>query len=175
MRTSLKYIQVDRNIAGRYYQERAIKAVCLSLIHIFSNKCSPIERISIQSGGDALNNAVDLAKLGNQVCYMGRIGTDVGGEFVLQELKNAGVNVSHVVRSKCPHTKVNVLIKQEGERAFFYYGGTSLEFSASDVDRSLLPLCRILQVGGTFHLPAFDGQGAAELFQACLLYTSRCV
>ena len=28
MRTSLKYIQVDRNIAGRYYQERAIKAVC---------------------------------------------------------------------------------------------------------------------------------------------------
>ena len=77
----------------------------------FSNKCSPIERISIQSGGDALNNAVDLAKLGNQVCYMGRIGTDVGGEFVLQELKNAGVNVSHVVRSKCPHTKVNVLIK----------------------------------------------------------------
>ena len=132
----------------------------------FSNKCSPIERISIQSGGDALNNAVDLAKLGNQVCYMGRIGTDVGGEFVLQELKNAGVNVSHVVRSKCPHTKVNVLIKQEGERAFFYYGGTSLEFSASAVDRSLLPLCRILQVGGTFHLPAFDGQGAAELFQA---------
>ena len=53
----------------------------------FSNKCSPIERISIQSGGDALNNAVDLAKLGNQVCYMGRIGTDVGGEFVLQELR----------------------------------------------------------------------------------------
>ena len=29
----------------------------------FSNKCSPIERISIQSGGDALNNAVDLFKL----------------------------------------------------------------------------------------------------------------
>ena len=66
----------------------------------FSNKCSPIERISIQSGGDALNNAVDLAKLGNQVCYMGRIGTDVGGEFVLQELKNAGVP-SH--EGKCSH------------------------------------------------------------------------
>ena len=28
MRTSLKYIQVDKQIAGRYYQEGAIKAVC---------------------------------------------------------------------------------------------------------------------------------------------------
>ena len=28
MRTSLKYIRVDKNIAGRYYQEGAIKAVC---------------------------------------------------------------------------------------------------------------------------------------------------
>ena len=31
MRTSLKYIQVDRNIAGRYYQEGAIKATCQAL------------------------------------------------------------------------------------------------------------------------------------------------
>lgn len=28
MRTSLKYVQVDKEIAGRYYQEGAIKAVC---------------------------------------------------------------------------------------------------------------------------------------------------
>ena len=28
MRTSLKYISVDKNIAGRYYQESAIRAVC---------------------------------------------------------------------------------------------------------------------------------------------------
>ena len=30
MRTSLKYVQVDKDIAGRYYQEGAIKAVCQS-------------------------------------------------------------------------------------------------------------------------------------------------
>jgi len=30
MRTSLKHISVDKNIAGRYYQESAIKAVCQS-------------------------------------------------------------------------------------------------------------------------------------------------
>ena len=30
MRTSLKHVVVDKNIAGRYYQEAAIKAVCNS-------------------------------------------------------------------------------------------------------------------------------------------------
>ena len=30
MRTSLKYVNVDKNIAGRYYQEAAVKAVCES-------------------------------------------------------------------------------------------------------------------------------------------------
>ena len=30
MRTSLKYVTVDKNIAGRYYQEAAVKAVCSS-------------------------------------------------------------------------------------------------------------------------------------------------
>ena len=30
MRTSLKHITVDKNIAGRYYQEAAVKAVCNS-------------------------------------------------------------------------------------------------------------------------------------------------
>lgn len=30
MRTSLKHVVVDKNIAGRYYQESAIKAVCNS-------------------------------------------------------------------------------------------------------------------------------------------------
>lgn len=28
MRTSLKHITVDKKIAGRYYQEAAVKAVC---------------------------------------------------------------------------------------------------------------------------------------------------
>ena len=32
MKTSLKHVDVDKDIAGRYYQEAAIKAVCDALI-----------------------------------------------------------------------------------------------------------------------------------------------
>lgn len=132
----------------------------------FSNECKPVEHISIKSGGDALNNAVDLAKLGNRVSYVGRIGADIGGTFILNELQRAGVDTSHVVSSENPHTKVNLLIDQNGDRSFFYDGATSREFTAADVNADLLRMCRVLQVGGAFHLPAFDGEGAAMLFQA---------
>lgn len=130
----------------------------------FSNVCTPVDDILIQTGGDAMNNAVDLARLGNRVCYAGRIGADAGGQFVLDTLKSAGVDTSHVVRSSLPHTKVNLLIDAHGDRAFFYSGTTSREFTAGDVDPSLLRSCRIVQVGGAFHLPGFDGEGTAALF-----------
>lgn len=131
----------------------------------FSNACRPVEDIQIQPGGDAMNNAVDLARLGNRVCYVGRIGADIGGQFILDALRNAGVDTSHTIRSSFPHTKVNLLVNAAGDRAFFYSGHTSGEFTAADVEPSLLNSCKILQVGGTFHLPAFDGEGAAELFR----------
>lgn len=131
----------------------------------FSNVCQTVEDILIQPGGDAMNNAVDLARLGNRVCYAGRIGADAGGQFILDSLKAAGVDVSHIVRSSLPHTKVNLLVNARGDRAFFYSGYTSREFTAADVERSLLSSCKIIQVGGTFHLPLFDGEGAAKLFR----------
>lgn len=45
------------------------------------------------------------------------------------------------------------------------YPGTSAEFSLDDVDLSLLDHVDLLQIGGTFHLPRFDGDGAAELLR----------
>ena len=39
----------------------------------FDNDASQVEEIAIRSGGDANNNAIDLAKLGNEVYYVGRV------------------------------------------------------------------------------------------------------
>lgn len=130
------------------------------------NDCTTVQEILFKTGGDALNNAVDLAIIGNSVTYVGRVGSDLGGEFVLQTCREAGVDVSHVVRSPSPHGKMNILIDPSGNRAFFYYPGASAEFTLADVDLSLLRQCRILQLGSSFHLPRFDGaQGAAVLLK----------
>lgn len=130
------------------------------------NDCTNVEQILFKTGGDALNNSIDLAVIGNSVAYVGRIGSDFSGDFIIDSCRQAGVNMDYVVRSASPHTKMNILINANGDRAFFYYPGASAEFSLEDVDLSLLKQCRILQLGSTFHLPRFDGAlGALSLLK----------
>lgn len=131
-----------------------------------NNDSTSVQEILFRTGGDALNNAVDLSVIGNSVAYAGRIGSDMCGDYILDTCKKAGVDMSHVVRSDTPHGKMNILIDQQGNRAFFYYPGVSAEFTIADVDSSLLRQCRVLQLGSTFHLPNFDGaNGAASLLK----------
>jgi len=124
-----------------------------------------VEEIIFKTGGDALNNAIDLSVIGNSVTYVGRVGSDYSGDFIISTCRAAGVDMAHIVRSDAPHTKMNILIDGKGNRAFFYYPGASAEFCLEDIDLSLLNSCRILQIGSTFHLPRFDGIGAAALLR----------
>ena len=133
----------------------------------FDNDASQVEEIAIKSGGDANNNAIDLAKLGNEVYYVGRAGCDVLADYVLDIARKAGVCVDYVKRSAATEqTKSLILIDPAGNRKFLQYPGTSAEFCLEDVDLSLLDRVDMLQIGGTFHLPQFDGAGAAALLRA---------
>lgn len=131
----------------------------------FDNDCTPVEQIIIKPGGDAFNNSIDLAKLGHDVIYVGRIGNDAIGDYLLKAGIQAGVCMDYIVPSPNPHAKMNILIDKHGDRSFFYFPGTSAEFCFEDINLTLLNHCKIIEVGGTFHLPRFDGPGTARLFK----------
>ena len=122
--------------------------------------------IRIRPGGDAFNNAIDLARLGNRVCYAGRVSTDVIGEHLLKLGSDAGIDMSHAARTDTPQAKMTILITQNDRRAFFYYPGTSTELCKEDIDPEVLGSCRLVQIGSTFHLTGFDGSGACQILQA---------
>lgn len=132
----------------------------------FSNTAVQVGHFDIKSGGDANNNAIDLARLGNEVYYAGLTGNDQMGEYVRNVAGNSGVNMDFVRRSE--HTgqaKSLILINEQGDRSFVQYSGTSGEFSLGDIDLSLLDRVDFLQISGTFHLPHFDGGGAEKLLK----------
>lgn len=132
----------------------------------FDNDASQVDQITMKSGGDANNNAIDFAKLGNEVYYVGRAGCDPLADYVLNIARQEGVNVDYVCRSKSvEQTKSLILVNPDGNRAFIQYPGTSAEFCFEDIDLSLLDRVDLLQIGGTFHLPKFDGEGAARLLK----------
>lgn len=130
----------------------------------FDNDANQVEAITVKSGGDANNNAIALSKLGNEVYYVGRVGCDVLADYALDIARQAGVCVDYVKRSpKTEQTKSLILINEKGDRKLLQYTGTSVEFCLEDVDLSLLDRVDVLQIGGTFHLPRFDGEEAAQL------------
>lgn len=128
----------------------------------FTIDSTPVDVISLKNGGDALNNAVNLAKLGTKTGFCGLIGDDVYGRFLYDTASAAGVDVRGMKTTTTPTCSVVVLIREDGHRSFLHFRGSNAEFTFADIDQLLIDECRFLHIGGTFHMPKFDGADAAK-------------
>ena len=78
-----------------------------------------INKPSICCGGDALNVAIGLAKLGAEVSITGRIADDANGRFILKECEKHGVGTAGVVYdTECATAASYALVDEKGERHF---------------------------------------------------------
>jgi len=123
-----------------------------------------VEGIDIRNGGDCLNAALCLARLGLSVGFAGLVGRDQLGDYLAGVIDRAGIDGRGLRRTDGAGTcACLVLINSRGDRSFFYHGGANDLFSVDDVDGSLVEDAALVHVGGTYLLPRFDGEGAAAL------------
>lgn len=67
-------------------------------------------------GGGGANTAVALAGAGHHVMLVSAVGQDSDGDWLLRELKEAGVDATYVVRLPGPSTSSLILVDPAGER-----------------------------------------------------------
>src|SRR5436190_5718151 len=80
-----------------------------------------VDEIELRGGGCALNTASCLARLGLRSAALGKIGTDVFGDFVLRLLRERGVAAEGVARDAEHATSASVaLVDRSGERTFLH-------------------------------------------------------
>jgi len=125
------------------------------------------DEITVKNGGDCMNVAIDLAKLGCKVGFSGKVGNDGFGEFLRSEfdklqIDTRGLRVSDDVST----SSVIVLVNGQGQRIFLYYGGANDSLCVEDIDFSVMDEYRHVHIGGTFLLPRLDGEGSKEIFAA---------
>jgi fructokinase len=74
-------------------------------------------------GGAPANVAVAAAKLGAQAAFVGRLGNDLFGQFILRALETVGVETSAVMRQPPPTrtTLAFVEVSEDGDREFTFY------------------------------------------------------
>jgi sugar/nucleoside kinase (ribokinase family) len=126
-----------------------------------------VDLIETTNGGDCLNVAMGLSKLGNRVGIVGKIGRDPFGELLIDVMDRAGIDRTSLRRTpEAPTCSVLTLINSTGDRTFFYHGGANDYFSPDDFDIAIVERARIVHVGGTYLLPRFDGIGAEKLLSS---------
>lgn len=133
-------------------------------------------RVRLGFGGDALNEAVVLSRLGGSVDLISKVGGDSGGKMVLAYCRENGLDTAHVLREAGLVTSLNiVLIDSQGERNFITDPQSSLRaLCADDVLPYLNGLAPMVCFASLFVFPKFDPKALETLFsgikaQGCVL------
>lgn len=84
-----------------------------------------VESMERHVGGNGANRARALAILGTPVRLLGALGEDAQAEFILEQLRNAGVDTSQIARMPAPTAATIVLVNRRGDRQFLHRLGVS--------------------------------------------------
>ncbi len=106
-------------------------------------------------GGAPANTAIGLAKLEVKVGYIGKVGNDPFGDFLVKILQENGVDISGVVKDNFARTTLAfVSLGKNGERYFTFYRnpGADEQFSASDVSAVILSKAKIFHFGSLLQM-----------------------
>jgi len=124
------------------------------------------ERIAVFPGGNALNTAVALRRMGEQVAVAGSVGDDALGRLLLDQMQTQGLDVSGVRREPEDRTASTFILRAEGEdRRFIHSLGVAATFSGEHVSPDLIPDNGVMLVGGYLKLGAWDDNVLADLMR----------
>ncbi len=140
--------------------------------------CAPVPRVPVAGalemtdsispaiGGCAANVAADLAKIGRKSAIVGRVGADMPGRFVREQLSAAGVDTNRLVETPGLQTSSTLVINVRGEdRRFIHAFGANAAFDGSEIPADLIRKARSLYVGGFFLMSRLTSQRVVDLFR----------
>lgn len=102
------------------------------------------------AGGSAANTAVAMIKMGFTAGYVGKVGKDENGDFLLDSMK--GVDVSRVARGGVTGMTV-VVLDPDGERTIIVLPNCNDDIVFEDIDVDYVTDTRFL------HMTSFAGDG----------------
>lgn len=109
------------------------KGLCFSL----GSKVS-VEDLFMTTGGGGTNTAATFASQGFETAYVGKIGKDLAGRDVINDLEAFGVNTEWVKSTKEKRTNFSVILDVKGEdRTILVYRGASGTLKPQEIPTNL--------------------------------------
>lgn len=125
-----------------------------------------VDQIRMSFGGDALNEAVVLSRLGKKVQLLSKIGADEAGRSIRKHLEKERVSTGHVKVEEGLNTSVNIaLVDKDGERKFLMDPHSSQrKLGLEDVLPILDETAPIVSFASIFISPCFSIEKMEKLF-----------
>ncbi len=87
---------------------------------VFETGSRPVKSIRVSTGGDALNEATVLARLGEKPELITLLGEDDAAELIRQHCLKEGISLNLTKSAKGIETGINlVMVQKDGSRSFF--------------------------------------------------------
>ena len=124
------------------------------------------EPLRTSLGGNGANSAYALARLGTTVELVGGLGEDHLGNWMAEQLVNAGVGMGSVRRYPGQGTATTLILSdRQQNRLAFHHEGANRAVDSSSIDSSLIPGSDLLLLTSYPIVPGLRPQGAVELFR----------
>jgi ribokinase len=111
-----------------------------------------IESYSLEMGGSANIFASQFAKLGGKSGLVGYVGKDGFGSFLLEKLKESGVDTSLLKVHPQTKTGISAILAEPGDRAILTFLGTIDAVRPEDLPGDVLGNCRHWHIASYFLL-----------------------
>ena len=134
---------------------------------VFECDSNPVERISMTIGGDAINEATIINRLGHPTALVSMVGNDGAGAQVLSHCDAEGIDRTYVAVRDDIDTSINIgLVQPGGERTFITNRNGSLwKTRAEDFNLDILPGSKLLSYASFFNNPLVTGEKLVPIFK----------
>ncbi len=113
-----------------------------------------VDAATLTIGASSAIMACGAARLGLRTAFIGLVGDDQFGRFMLDAMAERGVDVSACIIDPDLHTGLSVILSQPDDRAILTHPGAISALRAEQVDRDILRRARHLHVGSYYLLDA---------------------
>src|SRR5688500_662490 len=108
-----------------------------------------VPTLEMHVGGLAGVTAAIFCQLGGRAAFVGRVGADSFGDYIVATLQQAGVDVSGVRRDPQHRSSASiVMVSGDGERTFLHHLGTNATTSPEDLTMDHIAQAKVLHWGG---------------------------
>jgi sugar/nucleoside kinase (ribokinase family) len=113
-----------------------------------------IESADLTPGSSTGIFACGAAQLGLRVAFIGKVGDDEFGHFLLRELERRGIDISGAVIDPYLKTGLTVILSRGADRAILTFPGCIPALRYEEIDLSYVARARHLHIGSYFLLDA---------------------